>query len=81
MLICFAQDYNDEITQGQVQELAYLNGGVAPARGRGRGVDPSSAYPRMSGGSVSGSVGAMAWGAPQKFVRIPDTARFATSIR
>jgi hypothetical protein len=30
-------DYNDEITQQQVQELAYLNGTIPPTRGRGRG--------------------------------------------
>ena len=56
MLFCVAQDYNDDITQNQVQELAYLNGGPVPgglARGRGRG--------GMGGGMELGPTGPMAF--------------------
>ena len=43
------QDYNDEVTQSQVQELRYLNGEASSPVARGRGSLPMRNSPAVAG--------------------------------
>lgn len=44
MIVYYFQEYNDEITQQQMQEMNYMSNGSQPTRGGGRG-GPGGAPP------------------------------------